>query len=501
MSLPPSAFPLNTTVACLTAVAGDLQQRVLHRIRTCFPLTSPYGNCSLEITAKIQKIRDFCIFASLLYTTKEFMGLVSKFQEWQKKEFVRNSFMLLSTSTLAQIISFGVYPLLTRLYTPEDFGVVNVLLSIVGLLAILSTGRYEPALVLERDDKSAKSLFQLIVLINLGLFVVGQLVFTLFARPIGSLFHTTGNMERWLPLIPVMVLMAGLWQCLNNFCVRQKKFKVIGEYNMVKSTSNAGLKLAFGYAGMLRSGLVVSTIIAYFSALALSLVRMGKQLKGIFEMDRSRVREMAVKYANFPKFELPNALSNMLAGNLPMLLLPFFFGMDEIGMFSLALTLGFCPVGLFTGSMDQVLYKNMVEKYHNQESLKPVVSRFCRNTAVGLLPFFVLFFFIAEWFFTVLFGAQWSQAGVYFKIMLPWLFMVTMTASLTAVPKIFFKQRTAMLIEFTYIFFRVAALFVGIWRNDFTLAVICFSTVSAIMVTAQLVWYFSLISRHEKCLK
>ena len=175
--------------------------------------------------------------------------------------------------------------------------------------------------------------------------------------------------------------------------------------------------------------------------------------------------------------------------------------MDEIGMFSLALTLGFCPVGLFTGSMDQVLYKNMVEKYHNQESLKPVVSRFCRNTAVGLLPFFVLFFFIAEWFFTVLFGAQWSQAGVYFKIMLPWLFMVTMTASLTAVPKIFFKQRTAMLIEFTYIFFRVAALFVGIWRNDFTLAVICFSAVSAIMVTVQLVWYFSLISRHEKCLK
>lgn len=409
--------------------------------------------------------------------------------------------MLLSTSSLAQVISFAVYPLLTRLYTPEDFGVVNVLLSIVGLLAILSTGRYEPALVLERDDKSAKSLFQLIVLLNLVLFAVGQLVFTLFAHPIASLFHTAGNMERWLPLIPLMVLMAGLWQCLNNYCVRQKRFKVIGEYNMVKSTSNAGLKLAFGYAGMLRSGLVVSTIIAYFSALFLSFVRMRDQLKGLFAIDKSKMKAMAVKYANFPKFELPNAVSNMLAGNLPMLLLPFFFGMDQIGMFSLALTLGFCPVGLFTGSMDQVLYKNMVEKYHGHQSLMPAVSKFCKSTALGLLPFFVLFFFIAEWFFTVLFGAEWTQAGVYFKIMLPWLFMVTLTASLTSIPKIFFKQRTAMLIEFTYIFFRIAALFVGVWKHDFTLAVICFSAVSAIMVTVQLVWYFSLIKHHEKCLK
>lgn len=440
-------------------------------------------------------------FCACIYPTKELMSLLSEIKGWRKRELTRHSFMLLSTSTLAQIISFAVYPLLTRLYTPEDFGVVNVLLSVAGLLAIVSTGRYEPALVLEQDDKSAKSLFQLIVLFNLILFAVGQLVFTLFARPIASLFHTTGNMERWLPLIPLMVLLTGLWQCLNNFCVRQKRFNVIGEYNMVKSSSNAGLKLAFGYAGMLRSGLVVSTIIAYFSALSLSLVRMRDQLKGLFAIDKPKMKEMAVKYANFPKFELPNALSNMLAGNLPMLLLPFFFGMNEIGMFSLALTLGFCPVGLFTGSMDQVLYRSMVEKYHAQESLMPTVSKFCRHTFLGLLPFFVVFFFIAEWFFTVLFGAQWAQAGVYFKIMLPWLFMVTLTASLTSIPKIFFKQRTAMLIEFTYIFFRVAALFVGIWRKDFTLAVICFSVVSAIMVTVQLIWYFSLIRRHEKCLK
>ncbi len=429
------------------------------------------------------------------------MKLIELIRKWSKKEFARNSLMLLSTSTLAQVISFAVYPLLTRLYTPEDFGVVNVLLIVAGFWGIICTGRYEPAFVLEKDDKSAKSLLQLVVLLNLALFIVGQVVLTLFRHPIASFFHTSGNMEKWLPVVPIMGLLAGMWQCMNDFCVRQKEYKSIGTYNMVKSSTNAGLKLTFGYAGMLRTGLVVSTILAYFAALLVPIVRLRNWFRGFLVIDKARMRAMAVKYANFPKFELPNAVANMLAGNLPMILLPFFFGMDEIGMFSLALTLGFCPVGLFTGSMDQVLYKNMTEKFHQNVSLKPMVFKFCRNTALVLLPFFLLFFFIAKPFFSVMFGMQWTQAGVYFKIMLPWFFMQTLTSSLVSIPKIFSKQRTAMIIGFVYILFRILALFVGIWKQDFTLAVICFSAVSTVMVLIQLMWYLSIIRNHAASLK
>lgn len=423
------------------------------------------------------------------------MSLKEEIRQWCRKDYTRHSLTLLSASTLAQVISFAVYPILTRLYTPADFGVVNVLLSVTGLLAIASTGRYEPALVLEKDDHSAKTLLQLIILLNLALFVVSQIVFTLFAHPIASLFHSAEGVEPWLPLIPLMVLLSGLWLALNSYCVRWKKFKVVGEYGLVKSVSNAGLKLAFGYGGLLRSGLVISSLLAFLSSLSVALVRMRQHLRGLLSVDRQTMRQMAVKYANFPKFELPNAISNMLAGNLPILLLPLCFGMDQIGLFSLALTLGFCPVGIFTGSMDQVLYKNAVEKLQRNEPIKPLISKFCKRTAIGLLPFFVLFFFIAEWFFTVLFGKQWAPAGTYFKIMLPWLFMVTMTASLTFIPKIYFRQRTAMFIEFTYIFFRIAALCVGVWMKDFTVAVLCFSVVSAIMVTIQLIWYFHLLKK------
>lgn len=427
------------------------------------------------------------------------MKWIDDLRQWSRQEFTRYSVTLLSTSTLAQIIGLVVYPLLTRLYTPEDFGVLNVLLSMAGLLAIVSTGRYGPALVLEEDDASAKSILQLIMLISGVLFVLSQLSFTVFAHPIASLFKTAAGIERWLPFIPLLVLLMALWQALNYFCIRQKKFSVVGENNLVKSFLNAGLKLGFGYAGMLRSGLVMATLLSWASSLSLSIFRVRKQLSGIFHVDKGLIRQMAVKYSNFPKFELPQAVSNMLAGNLPLLMLPLCFDMDEVGLLSLALTIGFYPVGVFTGSMDQVLYKRVVEQRQRNEEVFPMIARFCQRTFLALLPFFVLFFFIAEWFFSFVFGAEWTEAGRYFKIMLPWLFVVTMSASLVFVPKVYFKQKTAMLIEFVYIFLRIAALCVGMWKHDLTLAILCFSIVSAIMVSIQLIWYFSLLKRDKTC--
>ncbi|MCQ2271376.1 MAG: lipopolysaccharide biosynthesis protein [Bacteroidales bacterium] len=415
------------------------------------------------------------------------------------KDFVRNSLTLLSASTFAQIITFAVYPIITRLYSPENFGVLNLLLTIVGLLAIASTGRYESAIVMESENRNAKALLQLIFGINIIFFIVTQLIFSLFSHPIASLFESGDSLKPWLPMIPIMVLLMGLWQGLNNYFIREKRFKMIGCYSLTKSIVNSGSKIGFGLAGMLQSGLIISTLIGLFTSLAVAFSAVIKKCKDIFRFDKEEIKKMAKKYANFPKFELPQAISNSLASNLPLLLLPLCFTMDEIGLFSLALTIGFTPVFIFNGAMDQVLYKQSVDLLHNNQSIRNTIRNFCLGTTAALLPIFILFFFISEWFFGFVFGEQWVEAGLYFKILLPWLFMVTLTSSLTFIPKLFFKQKTAMMIEFTYFILRVLVLLYGICIKNFTHAIIGFGIVSTLMVSIQLIWYFSLIKRHSIC--
>ena len=269
------------------------------------------------------------------------MKLLDNMRQWSKKELIRNSFTLLSANTLAQLVTFAIYPVITRLYSAGELGVLNLWLSIIGVLAILSTGGYEPAIVMEKEDAGANELFKLTLLINVGLLAVGQLVFTLFAHPIAQLFTSPDEIELWLPLIPVMVFLTGLWKTFNNYHIRHKNFGVIGGYFLSRSSVNAGLKVAFGFGGFLRSGLIISTLIAYVSALVVPMLRIKVKIKELFSCNWPIMREMARKYSNFPKFEIPRSVSNTLACNLPLLILPLSFGMDQIGLFSLALMIGF----------------------------------------------------------------------------------------------------------------------------------------------------------------
>ena len=67
-------------------------------------------------------------------------------------EFVRNSAKLLSAGVIAQAIGILIYPILTRIYAPEDFGLLNLFQSIAGVLIILSTAEYQYAILLPKED-------------------------------------------------------------------------------------------------------------------------------------------------------------------------------------------------------------------------------------------------------------------------------------------------------------------------------------------------------------
>ncbi len=67
-------------------------------------------------------------------------------------ELTRNSAKLLSANVVAQAIGLLVYPILTRLYSPEDFGLLNLFLSIGGVLALLSTAEYQYAIVVPKTE-------------------------------------------------------------------------------------------------------------------------------------------------------------------------------------------------------------------------------------------------------------------------------------------------------------------------------------------------------------
>jgi len=424
------------------------------------------------------------------------MEILKNIKKKYTSEFFKYSAVLLSSNALSQLIAIIVYPLITRIYNPAVFGEFSLIISIIAILSLFSTGKYELAILLPKSEKKAVALFQLSFLVNTIFFIISLSIIMLWKTEI-AVFLKHETLSMLFLFIPFMVLLTGCWQSINYFLTRQKKYYNISVYNITQSFFISGLKYLFGIKGLIQSGLLWATFCGQFIATLISAIWGSAHFKSVLKINKAYIIHVAKQYSNFPKFELPYKLLNTIASNLPILLLSLYFDMKEVGLFALAFTLGFRPVNLFTSSVYQVLYRKMANKIQNREKLKKDFFSFYKTYCTTFLPIFILFVFCSEWCFEIFFGLEWRASGFYLKLILPWLFMVMLATAFSFVPNLFFRQKTAMMIEIVYVFLRILALIAGIYFNSFIMAITLYSAVSAIMLGVKIVWYLYLIKKYE----
>jgi O-antigen/teichoic acid export membrane protein len=424
------------------------------------------------------------------------MNYWNRIKQIYSSEFFKYSVALLSSNAISQLIGILAYPVITRIYSPDVFGEFTFFFTIAGILSIMVTARYESAIVLPKSEKKAVALFQLSVIFNLFFFVLLFFIISLWNEEIASILNQKG-LAPLLPLLPVVVLTSGIWQSFTYFFIRRKRYYSISAYNILQSSMGAILKCLLGVRGFMQAGLVWGQFGGQFSGVVAGLAGNKHILKDIAKVNKPEILEAAKQYSNFPKFMLFKDLLNMLSGNLPVLLLSFYFGMKEIGLFSMALTLGFRPVNLFSSSIHQILFRKMSERVQNREKLADICFSFCKMCSILILPFFFVFLLVPDNFFIMLFGAKWGGLGFYLKLMLPWLFLIILAASLSSVPDLFFNQKTALNIEIVYVILRTVSLLSGVYFQSFKMAIILYCIISALVSGVKLIWYFQLIKKYE----
>ncbi|SVD81723.1 uncharacterized protein METZ01_LOCUS434577, partial [marine metagenome] len=97
-----------------------------------------------------------------------------------RSEFSKNVLTLVTGTTIAQAIPIAISPILTRIYTPEDFGVLALFISITTILGTIANGRYELAIVLPKRDNNALELTALSIIITIGFSLLLVILVILF---------------------------------------------------------------------------------------------------------------------------------------------------------------------------------------------------------------------------------------------------------------------------------------------------------------------------------
>ena len=378
----------------------------------------------------------------------------------RKSSFVKNVFVVMSGSAVAQILGFALTPIISRLYSPSDFGVFGSFNAIATVIAAGTTLQYSQAIMLPKEKKNAINLFCVSCICT---FAVGFLlfIFCLLAPTfVNGLMKTEGVWA--LSMLVAATAVAGINQSCQAWCVRAKAFKHTAASQVIRSLSQNGTQIGFGYLKVGAAGLIVSSILGNMLA-SLNLVRvLLPDLWASRHFIRwDRMKQLAKDYQDFPMYSASQNVMNALSGGLPVLLLAYYYGVMVAGAYAFAGRILWAPMSLLIGALRPVLFQKAAEIQNQGNSLALLYVKITAVLfALAIFPSMVLFIWAPE-IFTWIFGAQWHTAGEYAGIRILWIMFVFCNLPAVLFARIIRIQRTVFFYDLFLLAVRVLALVLG----------------------------------------
>jgi O-antigen/teichoic acid export membrane protein len=348
-----------------------------------------------------------------------------------KGSFARDFSKVFSGNIVAQIIVIAATPLITRIYTPEAFGGMAFISSWIGVFAVVSCLRYDQAIILPKDDSAAYNLATLSLVVLIAIFALGLSV----AIPITYWGGTYSPYCALFWIVPIGALFTGLKDILFACNTRCKLFGTIAGAQVVAAAASIGFKLVYGFVfSPDAEGLLIGNIIGLIAG-AFLLVASIWPVMPLFRRQLSLpgIKRQASEYAKFPKFSTLNGLLNVVSQNLPVFLLGFFFSPQIVGFYGLGNAVLRKPVQTVGVSISRVFVQRASVYQASRADMRPILLKATLGLGiVGLFPFLLILTY-GDILFVSVFGSEWETAGVYCRILTPWLFMLFINPPATQV--------------------------------------------------------------------
>lgn len=331
-------------------------------------------------------------------------------------------------------------PLIARVYSPEDFGMLALYMSVVGFLLVLSTGKYELAIVKESLNENAKIVVA-IVIFNSLFFSLILLSFYSIIQNIIENINSLKAIGYMSILFPLSVAANGLYQAFYNYAVQQDFYKEIAKTRVFYALITVSIQLLLGTlnleGGLIYGGIVSQIlsgiILVYFCKIKNHPVTGNKFLK--------KVRYHYKKHFNFPRYIMPNALFDIFSISATTLILSHYFGNYYLGLYAFAIRLLQAPIMVVGGAVSQVFYREIckiaVNKIHGV-TIKLIV------VLVGLALVMYLFMYnYSVHLFVFVFGDEWRESGQIAGALSFWLSINLITSPISTIPLRLDKQKIA----------------------------------------------------------
>lgn len=391
--------------------------------------------------------------------------------------FVRNVITLGLGNLIAQLISVAAVPLITRLYTPEEYGIFTVYLAVSMAIFPIASLQFDTAAILPRKEEDG---FILIVSS-----MIAVCIFSLLFVPLCLLGITTfgflqdAQVRIYLWFLPIGIFILGVKQVMLNWALRGKRFKAMTYSAVSESIVDRGFVLVAGALSQIGAlGLILGRILGP-TAYVLSLMRTGTS-KSRSRPSLSEFRGLCVRYRNFPLFATWGVLMSSVSREVPMLLLAWIFSPTVAGLYGLSVRVMNMPMMMLGDAVAKVFRQRVAE---NVAEGKPIDSEtlrlFASLVSIVVPPVIVLAWFGRE-IFGLVFGEIWADGGIYAQILIFSFMGMFLHRVLSVLFDILERQKARLGFDLAMLIARAGGIFFGtlLWDSPYgALSGLLFSTV------------------------
>ncbi|GAB2495615.1 lipopolysaccharide biosynthesis protein [Algoriphagus taiwanensis] len=337
--------------------------------------------------------------------------IVKKLKNKYYDEYIKNILTIASGVFITQILTIILSPIFTRIYNAEAFGIIGMYLSIVNILTVVVTLRYDNAIVLPKEEDTAKKLFNSVIMFVIIFIFIFQLIILIFLDKLSFIIFDLKYKE-WLYLLPIFTGLNGFFYLFRNWIVRKKRYILITKSGIYKSMSLNSLILLLGLFNNNPGNFLIANLVAQFVETFYLFYKIKKEDSGIFSLFKALDNlKILAEYKNFPKYSLPSDLLNVYVSQNPIILFSLFFGPSTVGYFVMTQRILGIPIKLISSSTLEVFKQKCSEDYNNFGNFESTFLKTFKYLAVIAIVPSLLVAFFSPYIFSIVLGKDWEISG------------------------------------------------------------------------------------------
>lgn len=396
-------------------------------------------------------------------------------------KFIGDSFLMILSSGIAQVILIITTPIITRLYSPTEFGEFTIFSNIAMILIPIINARYDLLIVNTKNDRSANILSQISFLISLLILLILIPIFAISA-------WLYPNFILDFIFIIIMLFLVSLTNIFTNYLNKERKYKVLSLINVFRAGSMALLQIIFGLLALGSLGLIIGFSLSYIAGITLGYKTFKKHFNIV--RDKEETKALFLENKNQLVYSTPSILLNSLSFSVVVFFIGILYTNTEVGIYGMAIRVLGIPVTIISLGLSKIFMQQANDYYIEYGNFRNLLLKFSSILVIVSIILYVPLYLFSEELVNILLGHSWVDAITVIKIVIP-LFVIRLIVSTVSLSVILLqKQQLELILQALFLIGTTATFVISKMLNLTFLNFVSINTV--VLIVSYMIFFIAL---------